>query len=565
MTTIATVLAWRPGRLSGVGDALNADRRALVDLQDELDAGAPPPTWQTTSAIAALNSHHSLQQRLNDLVAEVASVVTAVDAAQGTLETAQVDLEAALSMASANGFSVDRAGGRVTDQLPAPEDAAEAADRQALCDEIVDRIEQALRTAAHADAELTAALRSAISGTVDGGVGSTDRASTYGEQAGAPELLPPPEGGSDHDMFAWWNGLTEAEQLQVIADDPGWIGNTDGIPAWARDQANRALIDDYRAELEAEAERLQQNLDDNIFGGAFTNDDIRLRSVQEKLAGLDQVEETLALGGRQLLTLDITGDEQLMAAVAVGNVDTADHVAVFTPGFTTTVEGSLGNYDEDMALLASRAELESEIRGDGGTVATVSWLGYEAPQMRDALDPFGTSVGSDELAQRGSGNLAAFYNGLDASRDTDPHLTALGHSYGSLTTGLALQNQTGVDDAVFFGSPGIGTDHIGDLDVPEGHAFRVEARNDVVADLGGTASFGIDPSHLDGMVGLSAEESEIDGQTFAESTGHSAYLNDETTSQHNMAVTVAGIPDRMVEDGGHGVGDWLSWPVPGTY
>jgi hypothetical protein len=67
------------------------------------------------------------------------------------------------------------------------------------------------------------------------------------------------------------------------------------------------------------------------------------------------------------------------------------------------------------------------------------------------------------------------------------------------------------------------------------------------------------------MVGLSAEESEIDGQTFAESTGHSAYLNDETTSQHNMAVTVAGIPDRMVEDGGHGVGDWLSWPVPGTY
>ena len=68
----------------------------------------------------------------------------------------------------------------------------------------------------------------------------------------------------------------------------------------------------------------------------------------------------------------------------------------------------------------------------------------------------------------------------------------------------------------------------------------------MVADLGGTASFGIDPSHMDGMVGLSAEESEIDGQTFAEYTGHSAYLNNETTSQHNMAAVIVGSTERLV-------------------
>jgi hypothetical protein len=28
---------------------------------------------------------------------------------------------------------------------------------------------------------------------------------------------------------------------------------------------------------------------------------------------------------------------------------------------------------------------------------------------------------------------------------------------------------------------------------------------------------------------------------------------------------VAGAPDRMVHDGGTGLGDVLSWPVPGTY
>ena len=59
------------------------------------------------------------------------------------------------------------------------------------------------------------------------------------------------------------------------------------------------------------------------------------------------------------------------------------------------------------------------------------------------------------LARAGGEDLAAFYQGVNASRTDDPHLTALGHSYGSLTTGYALQHDgTGVDDAVLFGSPG---------------------------------------------------------------------------------------------------------------
>ena len=67
---------------------------------------------------------------------------------------------------------------------------------------------------------------------------------------------------------------------------------------------------------------------------------------------------------------------------------------------------------------------------------------------------------------RGGADLARFYEGIDASRRADPHLTALGHSYGSLTTGYALQQAHGVDDAVLFGSPGLGTDHVDDLHVP---------------------------------------------------------------------------------------------------
>jgi hypothetical protein len=115
---------------------------------------------------------------------------------------------------------------------------------------------------------------------------------------------------------------------------------------------------------------------------------------------------------------------------------------------------------------------------------------------------------------------------------------------------------------VVFGSPGLGTDHLSDLDVPDGHAFRIEARRDVVADLG---AFGIDPSHVDGLDGLSAERAEVGDEVFEESLGHSAYLSNDTTSQHNIASVVAGSPERMVHDGGKGIGDLLSWPVPGTY
>ena len=52
---------------------------------------------------------------------------------------------------------------------------------------------------------------------------------------------------------------------------------------------------------------------------------------------------------------------------------------------------------------------------------------------------------------------------------------------------------------------------------------------------------------------------------FAEVTGHSSYLVDDSTSQYNVSVVVAGLPDRRVFDRGEGVGDVLSRPIRGTY
>jgi len=380
----------------------------------------------------------------------------------------------------------------------------------------------------------------------------------------------PPKAGTPADNALWWRSLSPQQQEQVLSQHPDWIGNRDGVPFTARDDANRALLSVNRNELEAERERLQADLDDHWFGGVFTNDDAALDHVKDKLASLDAIEKTLTdenrPGRRQLLLLDMS-QERAQAAIARGNVDTADNVAVFVPGLAANVTDSMEGYDANMDDLNHRAELESKrVNAVGATMATVTWIGYQAPQWSEGLGA--NSVASDHAAQNGAAQLTPFLQGIGAAREHDAHLTVLGHSYGSTTAGLALQQDTGVDDVMFFGSPGLHTSHVEDLKVPTGHTYYIEARQDPVGDLG---HFGIDPSHMTGIEHASAREASVvnpvTGETehLTEVTGHSRYLEEGSTSQYNMAVVVAGMPDRRVYDSGQGAGDVLSWPVPGTY
>jgi len=377
----------------------------------------------------------------------------------------------------------------------------------------------------------------------------------------------PPKNASPKDTATWWKSLSPQQQQQVIDDHPDWIGNRDGVAFAARDQANRALLSTYRTNLLAEKSRLEHDLDDSWFEGTFTNDDARLDHVNDKLASLIAIETTLAkTGDRQLLLLDLSA-ERAQAAIARGDVDTADNVAVFVPGLDSNVSSSMVSSDNSMEQLQRRTELESRRAGADQSAATVTWIGYQAPQM--GWDLLGdNSVADDHAAEKGAAQLVPFLQGIGAARHHDAHLTLLGHSYGSTTAGLALRPNTGVDEAVFFGSPGIGTNHVEELLVPKGHTYYIEARDDVVGDLG---YFGIDPSHIDGIEHASAKDATVvdpltgEVRHFKEVTGHSSYLVDQSTSQYNMSVVAAGLPGRRVYDSGEGVGDVLSWPVPGTY
>ncbi|ONI77766.1 hypothetical protein ALI144C_30455 [Actinosynnema sp. ALI-1.44] len=222
-------------------------------------------------------------------------------------------------------------------------------------------------------------------------------------------------------------------------------------------------------------------------------------------------------------------------------MDTADHVAVCTPGMNSTVNGNLRDYVSDMDELRTSTTRELNKTGDG-TVAAVAWLGYEPPNTSGEV----LEAGSEKRARDGANRLAPFLNGIDAMREKDAHLTALGHSYGSLTTGLALQQKTGVDDAVVFGSPGIGTSDPGKIQVAGGHLYNLEADGDLVADLGDPLAHGADPSSLR-IPQLSTHEAVTpDGRNLKASEGHSQYTWKDTTSQYNISVIVGGMNDRVI-------------------
>nr|WP_042198772.1 alpha/beta hydrolase [Kibdelosporangium sp. MJ126-NF4]CEL23550.1 hypothetical protein [Kibdelosporangium sp. MJ126-NF4]CTQ89164.1 hypothetical protein [Kibdelosporangium sp. MJ126-NF4] len=565
MVAYGDIRRWQSGPLdTAVGD-LNRCCTELLGLSDELAASGTPQSWSGQGADAARTQREDLNNRMERLVAGAAAVRRGMGEAADAAEALGHAVRETEDIAQRNHFVIND-DGSVVDNAPQATHADEyLRERQRVRTELADRVEQAIRRGTDIDNDLAAILSRAEKGEVDDqGATSLQAAAAAGAKQGGLSTIEPPKDGSPWDNAGWWDSLSEAEQKRIIGEHPEWVGNLDGVPGSARDEANRNRIDDERAKLEARKRELEADLDDNWFGGLFTNADAELDQVNAKLESLGKIESTLAQPGeRQLLVLNMS-NERAEAAIANGNIDTADHVAVFTPGLTSTVNGSLEGYDNGMANLRHRSEEELARYGDGGKVATVTWIGYQAPQLSaHGLLFDDNTVLDDHSAKEGAKKLAPFLNGIDASRASDPHMTALGHSYGSTTTGIALQQNTGVDNAVFYGSPGLGTNDVGNIKVPTGNSYYIEARNDPVGDFG---YFGIDPSHMDGMNHASAKETTLpDGRHLSESTGHSAYMNDKSTSQYNLSVVVGGMPERAVRDDGKGAGDILSWPIPGTY
>jgi hypothetical protein len=248
--------------------------------------------------------------------------------------------------------------------------------------------------------------------------------------------VPPriPSGRDPSRIAVWWAGLPLAAQEAVISSAPAVVGSLDGVPAWARDRANRLLL--RRALAEPEAPHA---------AGA--------RVVAARIA----VEEA---AGRQvqLQLLDLRGDR---VALAIGDLDTADVVALVVPGIFNTPEDDLGHLIGDTVDLGSATRAAA---GPATSVATMLWLGYRTPSTL-------FQAAGRASAERGGPALASALDGLAAGRravaSTPGRTTVVAHSYGTYVVDEAADEpgDLAADAVVLLGSPGM-EDDAASLEVP---------------------------------------------------------------------------------------------------
>jgi hypothetical protein len=75
-------------------------------------------------------------------------------------------------------------------------------------------------------------------------------AGNSGDARGSLSILsPPPVDASPTMKAAWWASLSHNQQLRLIKDHPEFMGNRGGVAAWARSQANLAMVPRERQKL----------------------------------------------------------------------------------------------------------------------------------------------------------------------------------------------------------------------------------------------------------------------------------------------------------------------------
>lgn len=360
----------------------------------------------------------------------------------------------------------------------------------------------------------------------------------------------PMNGGSPKEVAEWWRSLSEEEQFAVIAAYPEIIGATDGLPAVARDQANRLLLQqdiealnlaEARGDIPAELRDIRGNI----------------RAAEEAMANADGTSGVNSSRTRDPITQEPIPAFLLLyrpgdfgndggIAVAIGNPDTADNVAVSVPGINTDGT-SIPQYTTQAQNLYESARLSDP----NATSATIAWIGYDHPSGWDLGNtPF------EGAAKDGGERLSTYVDGLQAARTREPStMTVFGHSYGSTTAAHAAAGDgLDVDNLVLLGSPGAGggARHADDLNVPQ--VWAGTNSRDFVGTLGDKgwvnkgnffgAGLGRDPAEDDfGAIRFEAEAP--DRGSSPNFSDHVKYYERGSESIHNMGQVMVGDYDDV--------------------
>ncbi|MET8703786.1 alpha/beta hydrolase [Kitasatospora sp. NPDC004723] len=517
--------AWR--------DLSNGAQSAENRHRSQVNGPLRQAKWEGEDAQKAFYALGRNEQILEILRVESGAVVLTLDTVAERMYQAQTNLKNAVHRAEEWGLTVGADG---TVNLPPlgegernDPDAASSSERRALTTlrgDVQERINKALADAKQASEQGDRAL-----GRLDASIltrprvfgSAAETASDVREVAKDLGLADPyvPDNKDPQKSADWWKSLTPEQQSTYVALYPDRIGQLDGLPAEARDEANRLVLDQQLDELKA----------GNARGSGLTADEYNAReqTLMKLKDQLDQHDNAAEDKRVFLLGLDATaygGDGKVI--VAMGNPDTADHTAVLVPGTGTTI-GSTGGQLGRASDLQEAAKNAS--KGTNQKVSVISWLGYDAPEV-PVVQEQNLSVAWDSRAKDGAEALRQFTHGTRVAQGDHPsHLSVFGHSYGTTLVGAAAAGGQGLgaDEIVAVASPGMTVDRAYKLQVDPNHFWTGRAEDDRIAWVSGY-SLGFDPIR-----------GEFGGQQFeVDTSGHSGYWDDGSKSVDNQGRIMVG-------------------------
>lgn len=468
------VTTWSSSGLSAYSGTVSSKRDRVLQQAASIQKNISAFQGQGDTADALRTAMGTAHKALSTLADDLAEVCDALDAAVPNVEQVESAVKTALEVAQACQCTISDSGAPVCHYSGIDAETY----RNAAVAGVAMQVSNVMALASYADESLNRALAKV------GTPGSTSSASGQGTHKLSKTEQERFKNMSPEERADYWSKQSY-EQKQYLCDHyPEMVGNADGVEGWARDRANRINLREKRLATEKQIETLKKAIDDPKQAVYVTLNRQKLEKAEEALKSYKVISSSIGNGisledyqhgktGKPISLLTLQDDgRRVKAAVAQGDVDNAAHIGTFVPGIGTTVNGSLKDYIRQTENLRQAAADQGNLALKD--VATIAWLGYDAPgeaKLGNLSD-----ITSPKLAQAGSDRLAGFLNGLQASREHgagDAHMTLVGHSYGSTTSGMAATkvHDGVIDDLVLCGSPGMGTYNASDLHVAEGHRW----------------------------------------------------------------------------------------------
>ena len=516
MATWADIQSWDHNAIIEAEDLIEDEVREAREIIADLEHAANDIRSQGEAPDRMRQRLSEIQDKLDSRLNELTEYALATAELHGYVSRVVAIRESAYEVAAEVGYDIPESG---VVQPSLPEMRFEPVASKFA--ELRDCVDDAVRIATEAEETVGPRYRALADGQYAMSEGR------HSESAGLANDADP--SWTPEEVSVWWNLLSDSEREALINRDPEKYGNLDGIDMASRAKANELLLLGPKdasgqhvpgggllgqAERDlAEAEEALNNAIKTSAGSPKHLDDL----IRKKNDAQNRVEDLRALRD-QMRDPEVTlvalqpgkPGENVRAALAIGDVDNADHVATLVPGRTTNCRDSSADNVTYAKNLRQAAARQGNI--DPSKVATIAWMNYRAPQSGpDARTTTAT------LAREGADPLRKFATGIHSwrsERGMDVHQSIIPHSYGSTTAGIAMRSigKDVVDDFAYTGSPGSGVQSLGTLGVDKEHVWVSGIDHlDWVRGMGPDEDFGRNPEQLEGIGHLSGDASGAEG------------------------------------------------------